>query len=85
MAAFYADVVHVPSGETTRRLGPFETAHEARTASVEDAGRPLIWERVPGWWIAEKYPLQWQVQVPEAASTPVEGRPMGAVEPEGDL
>jgi hypothetical protein len=28
---------------------------------VEDAGQPLIWERVLGWWMAEKYPLQWQV------------------------
>lgn len=59
------DVVHVPSGETTRRLGPFETAHEARTASGDDAGQLLTWERVPGWWMAEKWPLQWQVPVEE--------------------
>lgn len=69
MAEIYVSVVHVPSGETTRRLGPFGTAHEGRMASVADAGQPLIWERPPGWWLAEKYPLQWQVpREPESGS-----------------
>ena len=62
MAEIYVDVVHVPSGETTRRLGPFRTAHEGHTASTLDAGQPLVWEAVPGWWLAEKYPLQWQIR-----------------------
>ena len=67
MAEIYVDVVHVPSGETTRRLGPFGTAHEGRTASASDAGQPLVWEAVPGWWLAEKYPLQWQIPREEPA------------------
>lgn len=65
----YATVVHASSGEVMRRLGPFRTAHEARTACGTAAGQVLTWERGPRSWQAEKDPLRFQVPAENPADT----------------
>lgn len=54
---------HIPSGEVTRTLVPFETLHAARATVVESVGQVLIWERQStGAFVAEKYSLLWLVE-----------------------
>ncbi|KQR37703.1 hypothetical protein ASF71_14580 [Deinococcus sp. Leaf326] len=63
MSRIYATATHIPSGEVTRTLGPFEPLHAARAAVVASVGQVLIWERLTtGAFSAEKYPLLWVVE-----------------------
>lgn len=64
MSQIYATATHIPSGEVTRTLGPFETRHAARVAVGETVAQLLTWERLnTGAYIAEKYPTLWVVEV----------------------
>ncbi|MVN88579.1 hypothetical protein GO986_17730, partial [Deinococcus sp. HMF7620] len=54
-------ITHADSGEVLCRLGPFATAHAARTAAGEDAGQVLTWTREEETWQAEKWPQRYSV------------------------
>ena len=71
MPQIYATATHIPSGEVTRTLGPFESLHAARSAVVEVVGQVLLWERQStGAFVAEKYPTLWVVEArPEAGDS----------------
>lgn len=71
MPQIYATATHLPTGEVTRTLGPFESLHAARSAVVEVVGQVLLWERQStGAFVAEKYPTLWVVEAREAGTYP---------------
>jgi hypothetical protein len=71
MSRIYATATHVPSGEVTRTLGPFETLRAARAAVVESVGQVLVWERQStGAFVAEKYPILWVVEARPESGPP---------------
>ena len=63
MSPVYATSTHIPTGEVTRTLGPFDTRHAAYVAVGEVVGQVLTWERsTTGIYVAEKYPMLWVVE-----------------------
>ncbi|MBZ9753573.1 hypothetical protein K7W42_22335 [Deinococcus sp. HMF7604] len=58
----YLLITYATTGEVLRRLGPFATAHAARTAAGEDAGQVLMWTREAETWQAEKWPQRYTVE-----------------------
>jgi hypothetical protein len=63
MSSVYATSTHIPTGEVTRTLSPFDTRHAACVAVGEVVGQVLTWERsAAGTYLAEKYPMLWVVE-----------------------
>jgi hypothetical protein len=71
MSPVYATATHIPTGELTRTLGPFDMRHAACVAVGEVVGQVLTWERsTTGTYVAEKYPMLWVVEEREERSSP---------------
>lgn len=71
MSPVYATATHIPTGELTRTLGPFDTRHAACVAMGEVVGQVLTWQRsTTGTYVAEKYPMLWVVEEREERSSP---------------
>ena len=71
MSPVYATATHIPTGEVTRTLGPFDTRHAARVTVGEVVGQVLTWERLAtGACLAEKYPTLWVVEEREGVPAP---------------
>ena len=49
------------TGQTVRRLGPYVTAAEARTACGARTSQSLIWTRQDQDWVAEQDGLEYRV------------------------
>lgn len=79
MPQVYATATHIPTGEITRTLGPFESLHEARQAVGQAVEQMLTWSPDgQGGYQAEKYPTLWTVKGPVTPDTsgPPGGCPM---------
>lgn len=69
MSSVYATATHIPTGEVTRTLGPFDSRHAAYVAVGEVVGQVLTWERqATGAYLAEKYPMLWTVEEREVGA-----------------
>ena len=61
--------IHIPRGEVTRTLGPFEHLHTARSAVIDVVGQVLLWDQTgTGGFVAEKYSPLWVVEVRSPSS-----------------